>query len=216
MATRNATREEHPAPAVVMHWLHLVSIFVLVYTGFFIHDPFGPGTMDFMRGAHFVFMWVLIIVAIVRVIWAFAGAGSATGGERTLTKDYKHFGWQRENRGQFWQTIKYYLFLRRTHPHGAKYNPLQKMTYILWLLLILAQAITGFALYPATAALFKPLIYGVGGEMVMRSIHFTIMWLFIMTTALHIYLSAAEAPWQLNLMFFRREPDADTDVRAGA
>lgn len=216
MATIHATREEHPVTAVVLHWLHLVSIFVLIYTGFFIHNPFGPGTMDFMRGAHFTFMYILIIVAIVRVLWAFLGEGSAASGERKPIKDYRHFGYQRENRGQFGETLKYYLFLRRTHPHGAKYNPLQKITYMLWLLLIILQAITGFALYPATAGAFEGLVYAIGGVMVMRSIHFIIMWLFIVTTAVHVYLSTAEAPWQLQLMFFRREPDSDADARVRA
>lgn len=207
------TREEHPWPAVAMHWIHLISIFVLTYTGFYIHGPFGPGSMTLMRTVHFFFMFVLIITALARIIWAFLG-GSASQGSRTKIRDYKHFGYQRENRGKALETAKYYLFLRRTHPAGAKYNTLQKGTYLFWLLLIVLQAITGFALWTRTAEFFQPLTYLVGGPIAMRAIHYFIMWLFIVTTLVHIYLSIAEAPWQAPLMFFGRETrDSDVDNR---
>lgn len=199
-----ATVEEHPAPARAMHWLHLLSIVLLIWSGFYIHDPFGPGTMDFWRLIHFIFMFVLILVAIVRVYWAFLGSGSAGPGGRVV-RDSRHFGRSPENRGQALETIKYYLFLRKTHPPTAKYNPLQKGTYVVWLLLIFLQAVTGFALWTPTASAFWPLTYLVGGPEGMRVIHYLIMWLFIITTAVHIYLSAVEAPWQLGLMFWGKE-----------
>lgn len=208
------TREEHPWPAIVMHWIHLISILVLTYTGFYIHRPFGPGSMDLMRSLHFVFMFLLIFTAIVRVYWAFMGRGSAAQGSRTKIRDYKHFGPQRENKGKAWETAKYYLFLRKTHPVGAKYNTLQKGTYILWLVLIVLQAITGFAIWSDTQAFFLPLTYLVGGLLAMRMIHYLIMWLFIITTLVHIYLSIAEAPWQAPLMFFGKETGGRNDRRA--
>ncbi|MHB8762249.1 MAG: Ni/Fe-hydrogenase, b-type cytochrome subunit [Coriobacteriia bacterium] len=199
------TREEHPWPAIVMHWFHLVSIIVLTYTGFYIHRPFGPGSMDLMRTLHFVFMFVLIFSAIVRVYWAFMGRGSAAQGSRRKIPDYRHFGPQRENKGQAWETAKYYLFLRKTHPLGAKYNALQKATYLFWLVLIVLQAVTGFAIWTNTAEVLLPLTYAVGGLDVMRMIHYLIMWVFIITTAVHVYLSIAEAPWQAPLIFLGRE-----------
>lgn len=199
------TREEHPLPAVILHWFHLISIAVLTYTGFYIHRPFGPGSMDLMRSLHFIFMFIVILVAIVRVYWAFAGGGSATGGSRTRVPDYRHFGYERANRGTFGKTAAYYVFLRKSHPHGGKYNTLQKGTYLFWLLLILLQAITGFALWTNTAQAFSGLTYALGGPIVMREIHYLIMWLFIITTLVHIYLSIAEAPWEAPLMFFRKE-----------
>lgn len=200
------TREEHPWPARLMHWLHLISIVVLTYTGFYIHEPFGPGSMDLWRMVHFIFMFILILVAIVRVYWAFMGRGSAGPGSRTYVRDYHHFGPERANRGKTLETVKYYLFLRKSHPVGGKYNPLQKGTYMMWLLLIVLQAISGFALWVNTAAFFAPLTYAIGGPDVMRFVHYIIMWLFIVTTLVHIYLSVAEAPWQAPLMFFGAEP----------
>lgn len=199
------TREEHPWPAIGMHWIHLLSIVVLTYTGFYIHRPFGPGSMDLMRTLHFIFMFVLVLTAIVRVYWAFAGAGSASQGSRTKIRDYRHFGPQRENKGKAWETVRYYVFLRKSHPVGAKYNTLQKGTYIAWLVLVALQAVTGFAIWANWQEFFLPITNLIGGLVVMRMVHYLIMWLFIITAWVHIYLSIAEAPWQAPLMFFGRE-----------
>jgi len=194
-------REEHPLPAMIMHWVHLVSMAVLIFTGFYIQNPFFAGSMGLMRDLHFLFMYVLIITAVVRVYWAFFGAGSSSHGSRRRVRDYKHFGYERENRGTFWPTVQYYLFLRKRPPAGAKFNSLQKGTYMFWLLLIVLQAITGFAIFTPTQNFFQPLTYAVGGMMAMRAYHYLIMWLFIVTVALHIYLSLLHLP-SAALMFF--------------
>ncbi|MBE0477360.1 MAG: cytochrome b/b6 domain-containing protein [Coriobacteriia bacterium] len=204
MAHPLATREEHPAPARWMHFVHLLSIFVLAFTGFYIARPFFPGGMGAMRMTHFIFMFVLIVTAVVRVWWAFVGPGSAPLGRREKVRDYRHFGYQRENRGTFWGTVKYYLFLQPTAPQVYKYNSLQKGTYVFWLLLIAAQAVTGFAIWSPTQEWFLPLTYALGGSMYVRTWHYLIMWLFLITTAIHIYLSALHLD-ELKMMFTGRE-----------
>ncbi|HSK47907.1 MAG TPA: cytochrome b/b6 domain-containing protein [Coriobacteriia bacterium] len=204
-----ATVEEHPATPRVLHIIHLVSMFVLIITGFYISDPFFPGGMGIMRGGHLFFMWVLIITAIVRVIWAFVGRTAPLGSHETI-RDYKFFGPQKENRGTLGGTIAYYTFMRKEAPTVYKYNGLQKGTYIFWLLLIVAQAITGFALWTPFQLALEPLTYAVGGPIYMRTIHYIIMWLFIITTAIHIYLSTLHMD-QFSVMFTGREPgDAPT------
>lgn len=210
------TREEHPAPAIVMHWLHLVSMLTLIFTGFYIHWPFFAGGMQTMRTLHFIFMFLLIYTAVARVYWAFLGRGSAGAGSRTKVRDYRHFFPQKENRGQFWQSIKYYLFMRKTHPRTAKYNPLQKSTYAFWLALIVVQAISGFALWTPTASFFEPMTYALGGPQLIRMYHYLIMWLFIITTLVHVYLTVAEARAQLPLMLWGKETTEPADMRTGA
>jgi Ni/Fe-hydrogenase 1 B-type cytochrome subunit len=213
MSSAVTTREEHPWPARAMHWLHLLSMIALTYTGFYIHRPFGPGTMGFMRTTHFIAMFVLIFVAILRVYWAFAGGGSAYPGQRAKVRDSRHFGRSAENKGKSFEMIKYYLFMRKTHPHTAKYNIMQKGTYLAWLALIVLQAITGFALWSNTASFFSPLTYAVGGPEAMRMLHYLIMWIFIITTAIHVYLSVAEGARQLPLMFFGKESGEEPEKR---
>lgn len=203
MAHTYATVEEHPATPRILHLVHLISMVMLIISGFYISDPFIPGLMGVMRGAHLIFMWILIITAIVRVIWAFVGRTAPLGSRETV-RDFKHFGPQKENRGTLGGTIAYYTFMRKDAPQVYKYNGLQKGTYIFWLLLIIVQAITGLALWAPTQSLFLPLTYAVGGTLWMRSIHYIIMWLFIITTLIHIYLSSLHRD-QLVLMFTGRE-----------
>jgi Ni/Fe-hydrogenase 1 B-type cytochrome subunit len=199
-----ATRREHPLPAVLMHWAHLLSIAVLTFTGLYIHWPFFAGAMGIMRSFHFVFMFVLIFIALLRVYWAFFGAGSAVTGGMVRQPDYKYFGPQRENRGTILGTLKYYLFLQSDSPPVVKYNGLQKGTYIFWLILIVLQAITGFALWTPTAAALLPLTYALGGVEYMRMYHYLIMWLFLITTAIHIYLAVMHVD-EFVMMFTHRE-----------
>jgi Ni/Fe-hydrogenase 1 B-type cytochrome subunit len=201
MAVVHTTRQEHPLPAVLMHWTHVVAMAALILSGLYIHYPFIAGAMGGMRTAHFVFAFVLIATVVVRVYWMFFGAGSAGSGSTRRVPDWTHFAPERANRGQMLETLKYYLFLRSTHPRSGKFNTLQKSTYALWLLLIVAQAVTGFAMWSATRAAFEPLTYMLGGTEMVRVDHYLLMWLFIVTLMIHIYLSVAEAWAQVPIMF---------------
>ncbi len=211
--THGAFHEDHPLPAVIMHWVHLVSMFVLAFTGFFIHWPFSFAglAMGTARYLHFVFMYVVLIDLAVRVYWSFFGAGSSlVKGTREKGPDYRNFGPQRLNRGQFLETVKYYLFLRKTHPRTGKFNSLQKGTYVFWAFLLLFQGYTGFAIYGPTYDLpfFAWGTGMVGGLMAMRTIHYLIMWVFILTTLVHVYLSVAEDVDAVPLMFLYKETPA--------
>ncbi|MHB8840947.1 MAG: cytochrome b/b6 domain-containing protein [Candidatus Aquicultor sp.] len=200
------TREEHPLVAVVTHNVHLVALIALVFTGFFIHSPFYRGSMQTNRTIHLISAWILIASGVIRIYWAFFGRGSAPTGSRRKMPDYKFFLPQKENRGKTLETLRYYLFLRRTHPRILKYNPLQKGTYWALILLSLIQIITGFELWTPTLAFFSPLTYALGGPIYVRMIHYIVAWLFIVITALHIYLVLIEARPELPLMFLYREP----------
>ena len=96
--------------------------------------------------------------------------------------------------------VKYYLFLKKDHPISAKYGVLQKIAYLATPFLILAAAYTGFCLWGPTsswpffhagtvwvASLFNA---GGGGDpMAMRILHYCIMWVILIFTAVHVYLA---------------------------
>jgi Ni/Fe-hydrogenase 1 B-type cytochrome subunit len=214
--THGAYHEDHPLPAVIMHWVHLVSMGVLVFTGFYIHWPFRfPWmTMGVAQYLHFIFMYIVMLDLAVRVYWAFFGGGSSLEkGMRDKEQDFRNFGPQAANRGQLAETVKYYLFLRKTHPRTGKFNSLQKGTYVFWAFLLLAQGYTGFAIYGPTYdwSFFQAGTTLVGGLMAMRTIHYLIMWVFILTTMIHVYLSVAEDAEAVPLMFLYRESPATKD-----
>ncbi len=202
-----AYKEAHPLGYRVTHLVHLISMVALAFTGFFIHFPFANWAMQPMRTIHFIAMFVVLINLVTRVLLALVGRTAALKGSREVSADWHNFLPQSENRGQFFQTIKYYLFLRKSHPPSAKYNPLQKLAYVLMGALLVVQGYTGFAIYGPTDAwpLFALGTTFVGGLMRMREIHYFIMWVFIAITMIHVYLSVAEDVDQMPLMFFGKE-----------
>jgi len=211
MSVVRTTREEHPLPAVLMHWAHALAMIVLIVTGFELYNPYFIAPLGLMRLIHMVAAFVLVITTVVRIYWMFLGKGSAGGGSTRLVPDWRHFGPERANKGRALETLKYYLFLRETHPRSAKYNTLQKATYLLWLVLIVAATVTGAALWGPTGAVLTPRVLALGGLIWVRSIHYLIMWLFIVTLMLHIYLSIAEASAQLSIMFLWQPTEGPAD-----
>ncbi|MCL2528902.1 MAG: cytochrome b/b6 domain-containing protein [Coriobacteriia bacterium] len=200
-------RQAHPLPFVISHWVNLLSMLLLIFTGFYIHFPFFEGFMGIARGVHLFCGFVIFLNMVLRVVLAFIVKSAAFGGTRVVDKDYKSFLPQVDNRHQFGAWIKYYLFLKRDHPLGGKFGVLQKTTYVLVPLMILVMFVTGMALWGVTADVgpFAALNDLVGGIMIMRIIHFYLMWAFIIFTFIHVYLATIEGLGPVKLMFFRQE-----------
>ena len=158
-----------------------------------------------MRYVHLFAAFFLVGTGIFRVYWGFFGRGSTDVGGGKRIRDWHFFFPQKENRGTFWPMVAYYLFLRKTHPCTAKYNPLQKLAYGALLFAIVLDAFTGLAMWHVTQPYFESIIYVLGGTQAIRQMHYLAMWLFIVITAAHVYIVAIEAPWELPLMFFWKE-----------
>ena len=200
-------KEAHPVPFVIGHWVNLISMVLLILTGFYIHFPLFGGFMAAARGVHIFCGIVLLLNMIIRVILAFFLKSSPYGGSKEVAPDYKSFGMQKDNRHQFGAWIKYYLFMKKDHPLGGKYGVLQKISYLAIPPLILVMAITGFCLWGPTMDVgpFPGITDFVGGLMVMRIIHFYLMWVFIIFTFIHVYLASIEGLAPLKIMFLRKE-----------
>ncbi|MHB0866344.1 MAG: cytochrome b/b6 domain-containing protein [Thermoleophilia bacterium] len=202
------TREEYPLPAIIMHAIHLISLLLLILTGFYIYSPFFGGFMGYARIIHQIAMWTFVLTTVTRIYWSFFGAGSAPEGSRVKRRDFhwfrpiKHGG-----EGTALDTLKYYMFLRKTYPTGLKLNPLQRWYYLSWaFVLIPVMLLTGLCLWSPTRAFFEPFTYWAGGLEAMRTYHYLLMWVFIVTVTLHIYLViVSEASRKLLLMFAWRE-----------
>jgi Ni/Fe-hydrogenase 1 B-type cytochrome subunit len=199
------TRAEHPLSTVITHWIHIVALFALIFTGFWIHDPFTTWSFHTVRYVHLFAAFFLVGTGIFRVYWGFFGTGSADVGGTKKIKDWHFFFPQKENKGTFWEVVKYYLFIRKTHPCTAKYNPLQKLAYGALLFAIVLDAFTGLAMWHVTQPLFVSVTYWLGGTQMIRELHYLAMWMFIVITAAHVYIVAIEAPWEIPLMFFWKE-----------
>jgi Ni/Fe-hydrogenase 1 B-type cytochrome subunit len=172
----------HPLPVRFFHWWNAVSIFALIFSGFYIHDPRALPifpSMDAARHIHFVFMYMVIGGLVGRLIYAIISGDGRNFKPRLL--DIPNMG----------KLAKYYLFLSDELPDwGEKYNPGQKMMYAGFVPLLLIQIFTGFILYLPTT--LQSWAYWLGGPHVIRIIHYVVCWLFVYCVAGHLYLDFTE------------------------
>ena len=184
-------REAHPLVFVMTHWINLICMVMLAFSGFYIHFPFFGGFMGVARGMHFVAMYVILINLTFRIIAAFFVKTAVDLGSREVDTDIKNWLPQAKNRHQFFETVKYYLFLRKEAVISAKYGSLQKIAYLATIPLTYFMAYTGFSIYGPTMnwGFFAGGVDMVGGPMNMRIIHYFMMWVFIVFTMIHAYLA---------------------------
>ena len=197
--------EPHP-PALpkFLHFQHLAMMFVLGFTGFYIRFPFFQGGRTTMRYIHYAAMIIVVANLLVRFWYAF-------GSRR---RDWRAFAITGRDARSALGVMAYYAYLSKTKPHTDKYNVLQKFSYLLFAVMMIMQAFCGFALLefwsiPVINLTPSQLLVGwwlgplVGGTAVavayMRVLHYTLTWMFIIMTTIHVYLSATvDIPVTLN------------------
>ncbi len=171
-----------PAPKI-MHGIHVLSMITLWVSGFYIRFPFFSGGRNMMKYAHFVAMYAVIIIFVMRLWYAF----TRDGREFVITlADVKNFP----------RVLMYYMFLGKSYPHRMKYNPLQKMTYgYLFPVFLTIMAITGFGLmWPQTVYGWAAAFTGGAASAAAwgRVIHFLCAAILLMFTMIHLCLSFIE------------------------
>jgi Ni/Fe-hydrogenase 1 B-type cytochrome subunit len=185
MAKLKNIEARHPMSFRILHELIMVSILLLIITGFYIHRPFVGGggfLMSLMRGVHFFFAIVLIITAIARIVTMFAGKDRDWRSFIPTGADFKLLP----------RTINYYAYAGKEPELKKKYNPLQMISYCFAFIFIVFQILSGLALkYPD--GVFSWFNYGwFNNEIEVRMAHFVVTWLFIMFLMIHVYLSIRE------------------------
>jgi Ni/Fe-hydrogenase 1 B-type cytochrome subunit len=162
----------------------MVSIILLVITGFYIHQPFVGGAgflMSLTRGVHFFFAAVLIIAVVARVIGMFVGGD----------KDWRSFIPTWSDIKLLPRMINYYAYIGKEPELKKKYNPLQMTSYCLAFIMVIFQIISGLALHYVSA--FGWFNYGLfNNEIEVRIAHFVVTWLFIIFLMIHVYLTIRE------------------------
>ncbi len=183
---------EIPALPKVIHAVHMACILLLAFSGMYIRFPFFDGGRVPMRYLHYVAMIVVTITLFWRLWYAFF----------SKAKDWREFAVRREDIASLIAVAKFYAYLSNYKPHVAKYNVMQKLVYLIFLVLMFAQVFTGFAL------VVTPFIFGLSPRDIlvgwwlgallgstdlagwwMRIFHYIINWLFIIMVTAHFYLS---------------------------
>jgi Ni,Fe-hydrogenase I cytochrome b subunit len=190
--------EPHP-PALpkIIHFQHLAMMFILGFTGLSIRFTLFAGARTTMRYIHYVAM----IVVTLNLIWRF---WYAFGSKQ---RDWRAFAITKADAKSTFGVAAYYAFLSNKKPHTAKYNVMQKGTYLVFALFMVMQAFCGFALLefwkvpllnitPSALLLgwwLAPMAGGLAMAVAwMRILHYVLTWMFIIITTIHMYLSATE------------------------
>ena len=187
--------QEIPYPVRVMHWVHLISIVSLTFTGLCIRHQYFKTFVQICKRHHYFFMYIILINLIIRIIYAFYAE----------TKTYKDFAIGIADIKNTPDVLRYYLFMQDDYPHIAKYASLQKVTYNLFWIVTIFQGYIGFAI-------LKPgLLFGLMGRPEVavvwsRTIHTALMWFFIVMTTAHVYIASIEGFPLLKLILFGIEP----------
>ena len=194
------TKADHPAPARLMHHIHLVCIIALVATGFFIHKPnfslFGM-SMNMVKKIHFYAAIAIVLNSIVRIYWSIFSSHA----------DIRYFLPEKKNQGTLFPMMAYYYFLRKTKPATSKYNGWQKATYVIWTLVLFFQAITGLAMYWNMKPFWGGIVSAFGGLNNIHAVHYLVQWFFIASVIFHVYLVIFEDFKSFLLMFFGIESE---------
>jgi len=180
------------------HWIRVLSIFILTFTGFYIASPFitpslsGGEPINFlnalMRSWHIIFGLLLVCVTIGKMYLFFFDHESRH--EKIAFLDFIS--------PKVWiKQIKYYILIgEHTHLKGM-YNPLQFMAYAGIYISLIVISITGLILHMHVYHeglggflynILSPLEVMLGGLASVRSIHHICMWIFIIFLPIHIYL----------------------------
>jgi Ni/Fe-hydrogenase b-type cytochrome subunit len=190
--------ERPPALPKWLHFGHLFCMFLLGFSGMYLRFPFFQSNRVIMRDVHYFFMIIVIIILVWRVWYAFFAKAA----------DWKEFAIGKKDLQSALGVIKYYGYMSNDKPHVAKYNVMQKMSYGLFLVLMVVQALTGLFIWRFQVPILSFSLYGItagilGGNGVwgVRTIHYIINWLFIIMTTVHFYL-AVTADLPAGLDFF--------------
>jgi Ni/Fe-hydrogenase 1 B-type cytochrome subunit len=182
-------------PVRLTHWVNVISIVVLSFTGYYIGNPYvqvssreayGPYFMGNIRFIHFLFAYIFIASLALRTYWAFFG-GNRWASWRALIPFATP-----EGRGKLKQALQFYSFLRREPPTVLGHNALAGFTYAVIVFLYFLQTLTGFALYgQANVGGFwwtlTSWVFRIVDNQSVRLIHHMIMWLLIAFAIHHVY-----------------------------
>ena len=180
-------------PVRIAHWTIVLTLIVLSVTGYYIYDPFLAGsgtvghpgfTMGDMRFIHEISGFAFIAAVLARIYWAFVGNRYAHW--RALLPITK------TQRRDLRQTLRFYLFLRRSPPHGNGHNPLAGLSYVGLYIGFMITILTGLGLFawvirtPPWTTLFG-WTWSVISVPALRLTHFLLMFVFWAFAIHHIY-----------------------------
>jgi Ni/Fe-hydrogenase b-type cytochrome subunit len=193
------------------HWVNAVALTLMVASGLRIFNAYpafarkgetfccwpwegteAPAWLTFggwlagARNWHFAMMWVLAVNGAIYLAFVW------------LHGEWRDLAPRRGDIRDAWEMIKFYLFVRKTHPHQGKHNALQKSVYFALPWLGVLAVLTGIAIWKPVQ--LAPLTGLFGGYVWARYWHFVVMLLLVLLGAGHVFMVFAVDPQSLRSM----------------
>jgi len=178
----------HPLPVRVWHWVNAVSFLALIGTGLQIRFREALHVMSFKSSVdiHNIFGFILIGNFFIWLLYYVL-----SGKLRVYLPELN----PKKFIGDSIRQARYYaygIFMGEENPHhpspGAKFNPLQQMTYLnIMGMLLPLQLITGLLMWDVK--LFSGPIAMAGGIKIVDTLHMLIFLFFSSFLFIHIYLA---------------------------
>ena len=193
------------------HWVNAVAIVIMVGSGLRIFNAYPafarrgeafccnpwehtavPAWLTFggwLGGArhwHFAMMWVLVINAFIYLAFIY------------LHGEWRDLVPRRGILRDAWEMVRFYLFLRRDHPHQGKHNALQRLAYFSMPWIAAVIVISGIAIWKPVSLGW--LTWSLGGFAFARFIHFMSMMALVVAALGHVFMVFAVDPYSIRSM----------------
>lgn len=178
-------------PIRLFHWGLVLSIAVLAFTGYYIHDPFivgqvnYPFMMGWFRFVHEAFGMIFIALFLMRLYLFFGGNRWTRWGQYVPLRAAQF--------KEMWEVMKFYAFIRPTPISKIGHNAIAAFSYVGVYALVLVEIVTGLVMYDwlRQTPLLHPLIGWIPRLISfpdLRLIHFLVMFVFISFGVFHVHL----------------------------
>lgn len=191
----------YEAPVRIWHWVTMLAMIVLVFTGYLIGSPWsGPSreaTFTYFFGNvrlfHFLAAAVFVVAFVVRVYWALAGNHHARS---IFTPPVWSASWWS---GLFRQAL-YYVFIRKEPPLWIGHNPLAQFAmFAMFVVGAFVTCLTGLSLFAEQYGwgsmwmnLFGWVNVLLGGSQTVRLVHHLAMYYLLTFAVIHMYMVIRE------------------------
>ena len=193
------------------HWVNVVAVTIMAGSGMRIYNahpafarpgesfPLNPleghAIPDWLtfgawlggaRHWHFAMMWLLVANGLLYLGFIY------------LHGEWRDLAPRRGDARDSIEMIKFYLFVRRDHPHQGKHNALQKSAYFAMPILAVIIVLSGIAIWkPVTLGFVTALFVNYKWA---RFVHFTAMVVLLLIAIVHVFMVFAVDPYALRSM----------------
>ena len=190
------------------HWVNVIALPLMIASGLRIFNaypafarkgetfccyPFEgtevPAWLTFggwLAGArhwHFAGMWLLVVNALVYLGFVY------------LHGEWRDLVPRRGDASGIKEMVKFYLFVRKDHPHQGKHNALQKAAYFVMPLVGILIVLSGIAIWKPVQLHWLTVLFG--GYVWARYIHFVMMIVLILLILGHVFMVLSVDPYAL-------------------